>query len=198
MQSSSATPVGGNNRVAVFFDSTTLGRMLLPWLPPCRMSALLVLTRHPPPRVTSLPRRWTRPRLWPRRWMAPRLWPRHRLHAFCIRKLIALAVRLLAFVGFMCSRLSRQCAEAILETQAEELAPEEEYDEGTVSLNHVLGMCGVSVGAESVGTYMQCMGTWCGKDRDVALARSDACVHHVKTKPSVRGGRGGRQRPTVV
>ena len=100
----------------------------------------------------------------------------------------------------MCNRLSRQCSEAILETQAEELAPEEESAEGRVSLNHVLGMCGVGVGAEAVGMCMQfsCMGTWCGNDRDVALARSDACVHIVKTKPSVRGRRGGRQRPTVV
>ena len=100
----------------------------------------------------------------------------------------------------MCNRLSRQCAEAILETQAEELGQDEDSTEVRMSLNDVLGMCGAGVGAEAVGMYMQfsCMGTWFGKDRDVALARSDACVHHVKTKPSVRGGRGGRQRPTVV
>ena len=55
----------------------------------------------------------------------------------------------------MCNRLSRQCAEAILETQAEEpvtgIAPEEESPEGTVSLNQVLGMCGVRVGDKAVG-----------------------------------------------
>ena len=100
----------------------------------------------------------------------------------------------------MCNSLLRQCAEANLETQEDEIAPEEESAERTVSFNRVLGMCGVGVGAEAVGMCMQfsCMGTWCGNDRDVALARSDACVHIVKTKPSVRGRRGGRQRPTVV
>ena len=89
----------------------------------------------------------------------------------------------------MCNRLSRQCAEAILETQAEELGQDEDSTEVTMSLNDALGRCGAGVDAEAVGMYMQfpCMGTWCGKDRDVALARSDACVHHVKTKPSVRG-----------
>ena len=166
--------------------------MLWRTVTPCRITAMQM--------ATGWLSRWMPPRLWTRRWKAPRLWARHRLHAFCIRKLTALAVKPLAFVGFMCNRLSRQCAEAILETQAEELGQDEDSTEVTMSLNDALGRCGAGVGAEAVGMYMQfsCMGTWCGKDRDVALARSDACVHHVKTKPSVRVGRGGRQRPTVV